>query len=102
MPKLKNLVNAPVRTILLALLWVYQAAISPFIPPACRFYPSCSHYAVEAIERRGVAMGLCLAAWRLLRCHPWSAGGYDPVPEPKQGRGCTHGTAPSLPQHSTP
>ena len=65
----------------IVVLRVYQAAISPFIPPACRFYPTCSHYAVQAIERRGVAVGLWLAAWRLLRCHPWHAGGYDPVPD---------------------
>lgn len=95
MPTLKNLVQTPVRTILIAVLRIYQAAISPFIPPACRFYPSCSQYAVEAIERRGVAMGLCLAVWRVLRCQPWSAGGYDPVPEPKHGPRC--GAA-----HSTP
>jgi len=69
------------RFLLIGLLRVYQVAISPFIPPACRFYPTCSQYAVDAIERRGVMMGLWLAAWRLLRCHPWNPGGYDPVPD---------------------
>jgi hypothetical protein len=69
------------KSLLIGLIWLYQAALSPLLPPACRFYPSCSHYAAEAIERRGVAVGLWLAALRLLRCHPWHPGGYDPVPE---------------------
>ncbi len=58
---------------------LYQYVISPYIKPCCRFYPSCSQYAVHAIEQFGVVKGLWRTTCRLLRCHPWSAGGYDPV-----------------------
>jgi uncharacterized protein len=57
----------------------YQRFISPGIPRRCKYEPSCSRYAVQAIERYGILRGLVLAAWRLLRCNPWSHGGYDPV-----------------------
>lgn len=59
---------------------VYQKAISPLLPPSCRFYPSCSEYAYEAIERHGLVKGFALTAMRISRCHPWNAGGFDPVP----------------------
>jgi len=65
---------------LLALLWVYRRLVSPVLPPACRYYPSCSQYAEEAVRLRGPFVGPALALWRLLRCHPWAAGGPDPVP----------------------
>jgi uncharacterized protein len=58
----------------------YQLLLAPLLPPACRFYPSCSHYAAEAIERHGPWHGLLLAVRRLSRCHPWGGSGYDPVP----------------------
>lgn len=74
------------------LLRAYQVTLSPLLPPACRFYPSCSQYAVEAIERRGVVAGLYLAALRLLRCHPWHPGGYDPVPEAAPAQPATSST----------
>jgi hypothetical protein len=66
-------------------LWTirgYQLAISPMLGPRCRFYPSCSCYAHTAIERYGIVRGGWLGLRRLLRCHPFNAGGYDPVPEP--------------------
>jgi len=77
------------RVILIGLIRLYQYLISPMIGPHCRFYPSCSHYAVEAIERHGVAYGGYLAMRRLLRCHPWHPGGVDPVPPERQTM--THG-----------
>jgi hypothetical protein len=63
----------------------YQATLSPLLGPRCRFAPTCSQYAVEALRTHGAARGLAMAAWRILRCHPFSAGGYDPVP-PRRGR----------------
>lgn len=60
----------------------YQLLISPILPPSCRFLPSCSDYAAEAVTRHGVVGGLFLAVRRLARCHPWGGSGYDPVPAP--------------------
>jgi uncharacterized protein len=65
---------------LLGLIWVYQKTISPLLPPSCRYYPSCSAYAMGSIRAHGALKGAALAAWRLLRCNPWSPGGVDPVP----------------------
>lgn len=67
--------------ILLILIRAYQLVLSPLIGPCCRFYPSCSHYAAEAVSRHGVGRGAWLAARRLARCHPWHEGGLDPVPK---------------------
>jgi putative membrane protein insertion efficiency factor len=67
--------------LLLATVRFYQAFLSPFYGASCKFYPSCSHYAYQAIERWGASRGAWLAMRRLLRCRPFSAGGYDPVPE---------------------
>ena len=61
-------------------LRAYQVVLSPWLGPACRFHPSCSHYADEALERHGLLRGGWLAARRLCRCGPWHPGGYDPVP----------------------
>jgi hypothetical protein len=68
------------KTLLLALLRAYQYALRPLLGANCRFYPSCSEFAREAIERHGAVRGVWLAARRLLRCHPYHPGGYDPVP----------------------
>jgi putative membrane protein insertion efficiency factor len=70
------------QTLLILLIRVYQAVLSPFLGNHCRFYPSCSNYAVEAIEKHGFIRGLWLSMRRLSRCHPWHEGGVDPVPEP--------------------
>jgi len=72
------------RMVALPLIWLvraYQLVISPMFPPSCRFYPSCSAYAVTALERHGPLKGTWLAARRLLRCHPWNPGGVDHVPQ---------------------
>ncbi len=68
------------RFLIHALIRTYQLAVSPLLGPHCRYYPSCSHYALEAVDRHGAARGSALALRRLLRCHPWGEGGYDPVP----------------------
>ena len=75
----------------LAAIRFYQAHISASLPPACRFQPTCSHYAYEAVDTYGTGRGLAMAAWRLLRCNPLNDGGFDPVPEPrsKHARGQT-------------
>lgn len=67
------------RTIAIAPIRCYQRLVSPAIPQRCRYYPSCSTYAAQAIRRYGILRGVVLAAWRLLRCNPWSPGGVDPV-----------------------
>ena len=80
-----------VDTILVGGLRFYKRFISPLLPPACRFYPSCSQYAIEAIQTHGTLRGGWLAAKRVGRCHPFSKGGFDPVPDTKDA-GQTHGT----------
>jgi hypothetical protein len=69
----------------LALLPVYfwQRVVSPLLPPTCRFRPTCSQYAVEAVLAHGIFKGFALAVWRILRCHPFTEGGFDPVPPPR-------------------
>ena len=68
------------KKILLFLIRFYQRRISPLFPPCCRFYPTCSAYAAQAIEKYGAARGGWLAFRRIIRCHPFNDGGYDPVP----------------------
>ncbi len=68
------------KKIILLLIRVYQKTISPFLPPACRYIPTCSQYAYEAIQKYGIGKGMWLAIQRILRCHPYHTGGYDPVP----------------------
>lgn len=66
--------------ILLMPIYFYRACISPLFPPTCRFTPTCSQYAIEAIKKHGPFKGLWLAIKRIARCHPWGGSGYDPVP----------------------
>ncbi len=66
--------------LLLQPIHFYQKFISPLTPPSCRFTPTCSAYAVEALRKHGPIKGLILAIWRILRCNPWGGSGYDPVP----------------------
>lgn len=85
------------KTILLLLVRAYQLCISPYLGQNCRFYPSCSAYAVEALEKHGALKGSLLATKRLCKCHPWHEGGVDPVPEKSSSKttsttacGCGH------------
>ena len=68
------------RFVLKFLIRVYQVALSPLLGPNCRYYPTCSHYAIEAIENHGSLRGAWLTLKRVGRCHPWHEGGFDPVP----------------------
>ncbi len=76
----------PVKKLILGLLVVYRAAISPLLGPHCRFYPSCSEYLDEALTAHGLLRGLFLGLIRLSKCHPWNEGGYDPVPDRSRPR----------------
>ena len=69
------------KRICIAVIRFYQKHISPALPSCCRYMPTCSQYAIEAIEKRGVFVGIFLAVKRLLRCNPWGGSGFDPVPE---------------------
>ena len=70
-----------VRSLAILPIRVYQRLLSPLMGQRCKYYPSCSEYAAQAIQRYGILRGLVLAGWRLLRCNPWSRGGFDPVEE---------------------
>ena len=70
------------RTLLVLLVRAYQLVLSPLLPASCRYHPSCSAYAIEALQRHGAWRGSVLAGRRILRCHPFAVGGYDPVPGP--------------------
>ena len=84
MRQVRAIATAPVR--------FYQRAISPGIPARCKYHPSCSEYAVQAIRRYGVLRGVVLAAWRILRCNPWSHGGVDHVADRSLFRDREHGS----------
>ncbi|WP_307175237.1 membrane protein insertion efficiency factor YidD [Demequina sp. NBRC 110054] len=68
------------RVLLMGLVRLYQLIVSPLLGPRCKYYPSCSHYGLEALRRHGAIKGTALATWRVLRCNPWSYGGVDDVP----------------------
>lgn len=67
------------KTVIILLIRFYQIVISPMFPPRCRFYPTCSQYALEAVQKKGVVKGSWMALKRILKCHPFHPGGYDPV-----------------------
>ncbi|HEX5203481.1 membrane protein insertion efficiency factor YidD [Paractinoplanes rhizophilus] len=72
--------------VLTAMVVAYRRYVSPVLPARCRFYPSCSAYSLEALQKHGAIRGTGLTIWRLLRCHPFHPGGYDPVPDPIRHR----------------
>ena len=74
---------SPVVVVLRGLLYVYRLLVSPLLPRACRFHPTCSQFALDALAEHGVVTGVRLTVARLARCHPWNPGGYDPVPSRK-------------------
>ncbi len=78
------------RLLLIGLLKAYRFAISPLYGQVCRYHPTCSAYALEAVETHGALRGMWLALRRLLRCHPWNPGGYDPVPPVTSARPVSH------------
>lgn len=75
------------KKLLLSIIRFYRRHISPHLGPMCRYYPTCSCYAIEAIETHGALKGGLLSVWRILRCNPMSKGGYDPVPAKKEKHG---------------
>lgn len=87
--------SAALRTVLVGLIRFYQRWISPLSPPSCRFYPSCSAYGLQAVERFGPLRGSWMACWRIMRCNPWNPGGIDHVP----ARGADGRPAPSPSDH---
>jgi uncharacterized protein len=89
---LSSLMTWP-RRVLVGLVRAYRLLLSPWLGNVCRYYPSCSHYALDALNRHGALGGTTLAVWRVLRCNPWSLGGCDPVPE----HGPLHGLFTRLP-----
>nr|WP_181897701.1 membrane protein insertion efficiency factor YidD [Staphylococcus felis] len=74
------------KTVLIGLIRIYQRFISPLTPPSCRFYPTCSNYTLEAIRVHGAIKGTWLGVKRILKCHPFHKGGFDPVPIKKENR----------------
>lgn len=76
-----NILNRIAKNILIIPIRFYKRFISPCFPAQCKYYPTCSNYAIKAIEMHGIFMGSILAAWRIIRCNPWSMGGIDHVPE---------------------
>lgn len=74
------------RNACVAILTAYRAVISPLYGDVCRYYPSCSHYTLQAIQHHGVIRGVALGSWRIARCHPWAEGGIDDIPADRHDR----------------
>lgn len=83
-------INTVLTTLFIALIRGYQLVISPFLGNNCRYYPSCSEYAKDAILEYGIVKGLSMGGLRLMRCHPWHEGGFDPVPSKQTDVNCSH------------
>ena len=79
-----NVIKTIIQFPFLLLIKIYQYTLSPIWPASCRLEPTCSHYAAEAIKKRGIFVGMYLGIKRIARCHPWGGMGYDPVPEKKK------------------
>lgn len=77
---MRNLIRKYITYILIAPIYFYRQFISPLTPPSCRFTPTCSQYAIEALKKHGPIKGSLLSIKRILKCHPWGGSGYDPVP----------------------
>lgn len=82
--KVLEAVNRACQKTIILLVRCYQLFLSPFLGPRCRFYPSCSHYCIEAVQHHGLIRGVFYSVKRLMRCHPLTSGGYDPVPNSKK------------------
>jgi uncharacterized protein len=86
-------VKPTVRTALVLPIKLYQKTVSPLLGERCKYYPTCSEYAAQSITKFGILRGLVLAGWRLLRCNPWSRGGFDPVESQRLFKSQTPGTS---------
>jgi putative membrane protein insertion efficiency factor len=93
-------VRNPLTLLLMGLVRAYQLVVSPWYPQRCKYYPSCSAYAMTALRTHGVVKGLGLTGWRLLRCNPWSLGGVDHVPPRSGGRDHTVQLTPDRQRHA--
>ncbi|MCF0198995.1 MAG: membrane protein insertion efficiency factor YidD [Bacteroidaceae bacterium] len=80
LPRIFHQLGQAISWVLILPIRFYRRFISPLTPPSCRFTPTCSQYAIEALRKHGPVKGLALAIWRILRCNPWGGSGYDPVP----------------------
>lgn len=80
-PEKMKFLSKIITKVLLLPIYFYRAVISPLLPPSCRYTPTCSQYAIEALKKRGPLVGLYLSVKRILSCNPWGGSGYDPVPE---------------------
>lgn len=105
MERTPNTLSHAVALLLVMPIRFYQKFITPYTPPSCRFFPTCSEYARQALLKHGPVKGLLLAVWRICRCNPWGGSGYDPVPETftfRRASGSQSGTQDASPKDSHP